>query len=54
MTTKRKTFIWFTVRDFHECLYLSVCVCVSSRFGFEDGMWDLIVLVHGHFLFFTL
>ena len=24
---------------------LSVCVCVSFPFGFEGGMWDLIVLI---------
>ena len=25
---------------------LSVCVFASRPFGFEGGMWDLIVLVH--------
>ena len=27
-------------------------VCVSSPFGSEDGMWELIVLVSDHFLQF--
>ena len=31
--------------------YLSiVCVCPSFPFGFEDGMWDLIVLIRDHCL----
>ena len=32
----------------------SVCLCASSPFGFEGGIWDLIVLVPGHFLSFLL
>ena len=36
-------FIRFTVRVFRE--HLSICVCISFPYGFEDGMWDLIVLV---------
>ena len=31
---------------------LSVCVCASSPFGFESGMWDSIVLASGDFLSF--
>ena len=27
---------------------LSVCVFASRPFGFEGGMWDLIVLVHDY------
>ena len=23
-------------------------MCASFPFGFEGGMWDLIVLIHGH------
>ena len=38
-------------------VYLCVCVCVCarallSRFGFEGGMWDFIVLVPDHCLSF--
>ena len=42
---------------YRECLsgteFLSVLyVCASFPFGFDDGMWDLIVLVPGHCLSF--
>ena len=40
-------FIRFTIRVFRE--RLSVCVCASFPFGFEGGMWELIVLVPGHY-----
>ena len=30
------------------CGRLSISVCSSSPFGFEGGMWDLIVLIPGH------
>ena len=33
---------------------LSVYVCTSSPFGFDGGMWDLIVLVPNHCLSFLL
>ena len=29
---------------------LSVCLCASFPFGFEGGMWDLIVLIPDYFL----
>ena len=41
-------FIRFTVRVLRECL--SVCVCASFPFGFEGGIWDLIVLILDHCL----
>ena len=31
---------------------LSICVCVSFPFGFEDGIYALIVLVPDHCLSF--
>ena len=34
-------------------VYQFVCVCASFPFGFEGGMWDLIVVVPDHCLFFT-
>ena len=37
-----KLFILFTVRAFRK--RLSICKC-SIPFGFEGGMWDLIVLI---------
>ena len=33
---------------------LSVCKCAYLPFGFEDGMWDLMVLVPDHCLSFSL
>ena len=33
---------------------LSICMCASFSFGFDGGMWDLIVLVPDHCLSFTL
>ena len=33
-------------------VYQIVCVCASFPFGFEGGMWDLIVLVPDHCLSF--
>ena len=33
-------------------IFLSVFMCASFPFGFEDGMWDLIVLVPNHCLSF--
>ena len=33
---------------------LSICVCSSSSFGFENGMWDLIVFLIMPFYFFYL
>ena len=38
-----RLFIRFTVHVFHESL--SVCMSASFPFGFEGGMWDLILLV---------
>ena len=29
---------------------LSICVCAAFRFGFEDWMWDLVVLIPDHCL----
>ena len=29
---------------------LSICVCASFSFGFEGGMWDLIVFIFYHCL----
>ena len=29
---------------------LSIFVCLSFPFGFEDGMWDLIILIPDHSL----
>ena len=31
------------MRVFRVCL--SICVCASVPFGFEGGMWDLIVFI---------
>ena len=39
-------FIWFTVCAFHE--RLSNCMCTSFPFGFQDGMWNFVVLVPDH------
>ena len=36
------------MRVFRE--HLSVCECASLCFGFEGGIWDLIVLVPDHCL----
>ena len=41
-------FILFTVRFFHDVYN---CVCASFPFGFESGMWDLIVIVPDYYLF---
>ena len=32
--------------------FFSVCECASFPFGFEDGIWDLIILVLGYCLSF--
>ena len=37
------------MRVFRESIL--VCLSASFSFGFEDGMWDLIVLVPDHSLF---
>ena len=47
---EKKTFVQFILRVFRE--RLSVCVCAAFRFGFEGGMWDLLVLVPDHCLSF--
>ena len=39
------------MRVFRE--HLSICVCASFSFGFEDGVWDLVVLVPGQCLSFN-
>ena len=39
-------FIRFTVRVFREGFTISVCA--SFPFGFDGGMWDLILLVPDH------
>ena len=33
---------------FRSCFWL--CVCVSFPFGFEGGIWDLIVLIPDYYL----
>ena len=43
-------FIRITVHVFYVCVCVHVCVCVSFPFGFEGGMWKLIVLVPHHCL----
>ena len=48
----KEQLIRFSVHVFLECL--SVCVYASFSFGFEDGMWDLIVLILEHFLSFYI
>ena len=42
----KELFIRFTVHVLRE--RLSICVCPSFPFGFEGGMWDLIVLIPDH------
>ena len=44
----KELFIRFTVHVFRE--RLSICVCVFFLFGFEGGLWDLIVYVSDHCL----
>ena len=34
----------------YQCV--CVCVCISFPFGFESGVWDLVVLTPDHFLLF--
>ena len=47
-------FVWFALRVWHGGM--SVCECASFHFGFEGGMWDLIVLVldHCHYFYFSM
>ena len=45
---EKELFIRFTVRVFRE--RLSVCVSSSFPFGFEGGMWDLILFISDHCL----
>ena len=35
------------------CVCVCVCVCASFPFGFEGGMWDLIVLVAADYCFLS-
>ena len=44
----KELFIRFTVHAFRELL--SIYVCTSFPFGFEGGMWDLIVIIPDHSL----
>ena len=44
----KELFIWFSMRVC--CERLSICVCSSFPFGFEDGMLDLIVFIPDHCL----
>ena len=30
--------------------FINLCVCASFSFGFEGGVWDLIVLIPDHCL----
>ena len=46
----KELFIRFTALVFRECL--SIRVCSSFPFCFEDGMWELIVLIPDHCLTF--
>ena len=41
-------FILFTVRVFRK--RLSFCVCASFPFGFQGGVWNLVVLIPDHCL----
>ena len=45
---RKELFIRFTERFLY--VRLSLCVCASFLFGFESGMWDLIVLIPDHCL----
>ena len=47
----KELFIRFTVTVSFVNVY-HLCMCVSLPFGFESGMWDLIVLVPDHCLYF--
>ena len=40
----KELFIRFTVHVFRE--RLSICVCPSFPFGFEGGMWDVLIPDH--------
>ena len=46
----KELFIRLTLRVFRERLSICVFACFFS-FGFESGMWDLIVLVTYYYLF---
>ena len=46
----KELFIRFTVRV--VCKHLPICVCSFFPFGFAGKMWDSIVLVPDHYLFF--
>ena len=46
----KELLIRLTVHVFHE--RLSIYICASFPFGFEGGMWDLIILVSDHCLSF--
>ena len=41
-TVWERAYICFTVHNFFNVYHF---VCDSFSFGFEDGMWDLIVLI---------
>ena len=41
---REKLLIRFALYGYHEML--SICLCASFPFGFEGGMWDLIVPDH--------
>ena len=47
---RKELFILFTVRVFRE--RISTWVCASFPFGFNGGMWNLIVLVPDYCLSF--
>ena len=44
--------VFRNVYQFVVCVCVCVCVCASFRFGFEDGMWDISVLVSEYCLSF--
>ena len=46
----KEMFIRFTMLVFCDCLSICSGVCASFPFGFEIGMWNLIVLVPDHCL----
>ena len=39
-----------TVRVFRSWAFIKFCVCPSFPFGFEGGMWDVILFIPDHCL----
>ena len=44
----KELFTRFTVGIFFGLLW--ICVCASFQFGFEDGVWELIVFILDQYL----